>query len=52
MDQNQTEIEDLEEEVDKAIEEARQRVGDTMAELLTAPAMTQEEMDALEEKTE
>ena len=35
-------------DVSKAIEEARQRVGPEFAELLTAPAMTDEEMDELE----
>jgi len=35
-------------DVSKAIEEARQRVGPELAELLTAPAMTDEEMDELE----
>jgi len=35
-------------DVSKAIEEARQRVGPELAALLTAPAMTDEEMDELE----
>ena len=35
-------------DVERAIEEARQRVGPEFAELLTAPAMTEEEMDAIE----
>jgi hypothetical protein len=39
-----------ENDVRKAIEEARERVGPEFAELLTAPAMTEEEMDALEQE--
>jgi len=39
-------------DVERAIEEARQRVGDEFAELLEAPAMTQEEMDAVERNSQ
>ena len=42
------EVRITEADVSKAIEEARQRVGPELAELLAAPAMTDEEMDELE----
>ena len=37
-------------DVERAIEEARERVGPEFAELLTAPAMTEEEMDAVDQQ--
>ena len=40
------------EDIDKAIQQVKRRVGKESAELLTAPAMTDEEMDALEEDPE
>jgi hypothetical protein len=39
-------------DVRRAIEEARERVGPELAELLTAPTMTEEEMDAIETEDE
>ena len=41
-----------ESDVDRAIREARERVGDEFAELLTARAMTEEEMDAIESENQ
>jgi hypothetical protein len=40
-----------ESDVDRAIREARERVGNEFAELLEAPTMTQEEMDAIDGDT-
>jgi hypothetical protein len=37
-------------DVERAIQDARERVGPEFAELLTAPTMTEEEMDEAEEK--
>jgi len=39
-------------DVRRAIEEARERVGPELAELLIAPAMTEEEMDGIETEDE
>ena len=39
-------------DVRDAIDKARERVGPELAELLTAEAMTEEEMDELEESVE
>jgi len=39
-------------DIQKAVDEARKRVGSELAELLTAEAMTEEEMDEVEEPTE
>lgn len=48
------EPETLEKDVERAIREARERVGNEFAELLEAPTMTRAEMDAIEgeKKTE
>lgn len=37
-------------EIDEAIEQAKERVGPELGELLEAPAMTEEEMDAADEE--